>query len=447
MTLLDYTPGGPDFRPDLFGLGDQRRRAAARHRRRGGCSVPLPTCHGTELRLGAPASYDDIGGDDEVHGESGDDTVYTGCGNDVVFGDAQDDDIDRRLGQRLDLRRHRRRTASSATTAASSRAATGAGVTGRPRPGTARRAPAAATHAATAEPLYGVAALLADRPGHEELATATSSTSSSTRRARSRRRRSTSPARSKKAVDLTPFNVDAERRNSAADQPLYDANNSDDIIFGGWDDDFLHGGSGDDAISGAEALADVVRPALRLHELRQTQRRLRDRPRADRLDATRTTRATCSTSAPTPTRGTRTSHVAPRLGEFLLYDEYDPRRTILFNADGTVALRRSNGGHDCTGTPARASVQYFLNNDASDGRDRQRLHRDVAEQRHLPRRPATATQRRQRRRSSATSATTGWSAAPASDTIWGGWGNDLLNADDDLSTAAPTATNGCNDPA
>ena len=35
----------------------------------------------------------DIGGNDEIHGESGDDSVYTGCGNDVVFGDAQDDDL------------------------------------------------------------------------------------------------------------------------------------------------------------------------------------------------------------------------------------------------------------------------------------------------------------------------------------------------------------------
>ena len=37
--------------------------------------------------------YTDIGGSDEIHGESGDDTVYTGCGNDVIYGDAQDDDL------------------------------------------------------------------------------------------------------------------------------------------------------------------------------------------------------------------------------------------------------------------------------------------------------------------------------------------------------------------
>ena len=35
------------------------------------------------------------------------------------------------------------------------------------------------------------------------------------------------------------------------------------MIFGGLGDDFLHGGSGDDAISGAEALVDVLRPERR----------------------------------------------------------------------------------------------------------------------------------------------------------------------------------------
>ncbi len=55
VTLLDYTPGGPDF---------------------------------------APASLTgDVWGADEIHGESGDDTVYGGGGSDVVFGDAGDDDL------------------------------------------------------------------------------------------------------------------------------------------------------------------------------------------------------------------------------------------------------------------------------------------------------------------------------------------------------------------
>lgn len=58
----------------------------------------------------------------------------------------------------------------------------------------------------------------------------------------------------KKTVDITPFNLTPTA--AGADNPLFDANVSDDIIFGGLDDDFLHGASGDDAIGGGEALTD-----------------------------------------------------------------------------------------------------------------------------------------------------------------------------------------------
>src|SRR5215203_5339416 len=54
IILLDYTPGGPDFRPDLFGSGR------------------------SEFGLLAQV---DIGGHDEVHAETGDDTVYAAGGN------------------------------------------------------------------------------------------------------------------------------------------------------------------------------------------------------------------------------------------------------------------------------------------------------------------------------------------------------------------------------
>jgi Ca2+-binding RTX toxin-like protein len=54
-SLLDYTPGGMDFAPQLAG--------------------------------------NDIGAADEVHGESGDDFIYGQTGNDVLFGEGQDDDI------------------------------------------------------------------------------------------------------------------------------------------------------------------------------------------------------------------------------------------------------------------------------------------------------------------------------------------------------------------
>ena len=58
--LLDYTPGGPDFRPDL-GID--------------------------------PASFPDNGAGDEIHGEAGDDAVYGMTGDDILFGEAQDDDL------------------------------------------------------------------------------------------------------------------------------------------------------------------------------------------------------------------------------------------------------------------------------------------------------------------------------------------------------------------
>ena len=58
VTLIDYTPGGPDFAGQA-----------------------------------GPMVIGDIGAADEIHGESGDDIAYGGAGNDVLFGDAQDDDL------------------------------------------------------------------------------------------------------------------------------------------------------------------------------------------------------------------------------------------------------------------------------------------------------------------------------------------------------------------
>src|SRR5262249_33108458 len=52
--LLDYPPGGPNY---------------------------------------AAAALGDIGGNDEVHGESGDDFVYGMRGDDRLYGDGQDDDL------------------------------------------------------------------------------------------------------------------------------------------------------------------------------------------------------------------------------------------------------------------------------------------------------------------------------------------------------------------
>ncbi|MCI0346810.1 MAG: hypothetical protein L0221_15415, partial [Chloroflexi bacterium] len=61
VELLEYTAGGPDFRPDLFPDG----------------AAPLV----------------DVGGGDTLHGESGDDFLYGMVGADVLLGGSQDDDL------------------------------------------------------------------------------------------------------------------------------------------------------------------------------------------------------------------------------------------------------------------------------------------------------------------------------------------------------------------
>ena len=200
-------------------------------------------------------------------------------------------------------------------------------------------------------------------------------------------------------------------QNHVANQPTFDANNSDDIIFGGWGGDWIHGGAGDDAISGAEAIG-----------------------------VGGTLRGTRSTSTPTATRsgleyidfahpcnpgdvlhfgadtnpGTANNHNELRLGEFLLYDEYDPRRVILFNADGSV----------WKGATPPWARQFFLNNEAASGNwvtaciavDNQ----------------GNCTGTITNQPSDGDDAIFGdlgndWSVGgTGQDTIWAGWGNDLL---------------------
>ena len=215
VRLIDYTPGGPDYSA-TNGLGLFP-------------GFDGTSCHGTN-------KYHDIGGYDEVHGETGDDTIYTGCGNDFAYGDAQDDDIVMGWGQDW--------------------ADGGTGEDGVL--GDDGRIYTSRNSSSYGEPLYGILALLASDPDdkfsngnvidefiytpgmmqqttiniHDEL---------------------------KKTVDLTPFWVDP---NTPEDlDPHADTLYMDDILYGGLGlqtkagHDWLHGGAGDDAISGAEALA------------------------------------------------------------------------------------------------------------------------------------------------------------------------------------------------
>src|SRR4029450_10795343 len=61
----------------------------------------------------------------------------------------------------------------------------------------------------------------------------------------------------------------------------------------------------------------------------------------------------------------------PRLGEYYLYDEFDPQRAILFlpNGEKWRCTSFSNSGHTCTGTNSATPPvgnQYFLNFNADD---------------------------------------------------------------------------------
>ena len=417
VTLLDYTAGGPDFRPDLFGLGTSSAGDCSTSPATGACSAPLPTCHGVNFNA-STGTLNNIGGADEVHGESGDDTVYTGCGNDVIFGDAQNDQIvagwgsdwvsggtgqDGVLGD--DGRIFESRNESNGV-AWSEVYSTGHGSWVSSCTGNG-------TFACLAEPLNGVQALLPTDPD-----TRNSNGNVLNEFIYTPGMVQTSTINVKDALamafDITPFN---ETPNAlGADQPLFDANNADDVIFGGLADDFLHGGSGDDAMSGAEArvtsyvqLFDTNGNPIGLVE---TDFNHPWNP-GDILHFGADTDAWHSNH-----------HVAGRLGEFLLYDEYDPRREILFNADGTVWKGT---------TPT--NFQYFLNNDENNGN--QVTACDAVDNQGNCTHTGTYL-------SDGNDVLFGdlgndWLVGgTGQDTLWGGFGNDLLQADDVLTTGCIT---------
>jgi Ca2+-binding RTX toxin-like protein len=360
VTLLDYTPGGPDFNPglpDTSGLGGN------------------------------------IFGADEVHGESGDDTVYTGAGNDVVFGDGQDDDIilgwgddwasggtgqDGILGD--DGRIFTSRNSQSAV------------------PGTAGYL------VSLGEPLYGVLPLLATDPDPQhpqiihgnvlnefiytpgQVQTATINVSGVLN----------------KAFDITPF--DWKPNAQGADDPLFDANRADDVIYGGLGDDFLHGAVGDDAISGAEALTESY---TQNHDFGAV-------IGIARSDWTRPYNTGDMLIFGNDDDSWH-AHKPSLPGEFALYDEFDPRRVISLNDDGSKDTIGPNGrtwflnfvsteGPVVPGGVTDKGVLYDPTN--NDGRDV--VFGDQGND---------------------------WLVGGTGrDDLWGGWGTDLLQADDLLGT-------------
>ncbi|HEY3003212.1 MAG TPA: hypothetical protein VGJ44_12765, partial [Kribbellaceae bacterium] len=352
----------------------------------------------------------DIGGNDELHGESGDDTAYGAVGRDVIFGDAQDDDliggwgfdwISGGTGQDGIL-----------------------GDDGRIFTSRNTACPGAASSAVCTqftEPLYGIYGLRQTDPDTRtsqgdvlnefiytpgQVQTATINVAGALA----------------KQFDLTPYDQSPDALG-LGDQIHYDANNSDDILFGGLDNDFIHGAVGDDAMGGNEAL---------LVAYEQTYNPICDQQvncanGLVRSDWTRPYNAGDMLHFGSDTNPWNSNHHnAARLGEFFLYDEFDPRRTILFNTTTFQTWK--------TGTPP-TSGQYFLNFDATDGTANGRTVYGCIQT--APNGTCLA---------SAFRATDGddvlfgdlgsdWIVGGTGrDNIFAGYGNDISNADDDLST-------------
>jgi len=395
VSLLDYTVGGPDYMPENFGLpvGSDCNGSPTQPT----CSAILDTATGTW-------KYLQIGGRDEVHGETGNDTVYTGADSDTIFGDAQNDDLIGGWGNDW---------ISGGTGDDGILGDDGRIFTSR---NTGCSAASSAVCTEFAEPLFGIFKFRTVDPNTRtsqgdvlneyiytpgKVQTATINVA----------------GQLAKVVDLTVYNLGPDTNQSqhhVANQPTYDANNSDDIIFGGWGSDWIHGGSGDDAISGAEALTvgyaqhfDSAGNPVGLEFIDFAH----PWNPGDVLHFGADTNAWHSNN-----------HNALRLGEFLLYDEYDPRRVILLNGDGTT----------WKGGVAPWSQPFFLNNDATSGNW---VTACVAVDNRGACTSTIANQPSDGNDMIFGDLGNDWSVGgTGEDTIWAGWGNDLSNADDVLTT-------------
>ncbi len=113
-----------------------------------------------------------------------------------------------------------------------------------------------------------------------------------------------------------------------------------DIVYGGLGDDSIHSGWGDDAVSGAEALPEYYSGGLNYLL------------RAQQGDA----KAPAWYDAIAPVNPGNILQFDPAKGEFALYDEFDPWRKIMVNAQGVA-----------TGDPEDAVFEFFLNFDETEG--------------------------------------------------------------------------------
>jgi Ca2+-binding RTX toxin-like protein len=200
VTLLDYTPGGPD----LAGLTAGCTSSTT-------CTPIVPG----DIGAGAIVNGQAIGS--EIHGENGDDFVYGGPANDVIYGDAQNDTLIGGYGNDWIS------------------GGTGddgvLGDDGR----------ILVSRNGTAEPLYGIAAVPAGETADQFISTPGTMQQATI---------NVSSALLYTAM-LAPDNLDPSGAvpDTTTPRPVY----ANDVIYGGLGNDALHGGAGDDAMSGAEA--------------------------------------------------------------------------------------------------------------------------------------------------------------------------------------------------
>jgi Ca2+-binding RTX toxin-like protein len=330
--------------------------------------IPRAVAH-VDYHEGGPdldaAALADNGGHDEIHGESGDDVVYGQVGDDVIFGEAQDDDLIGGWGHDW---------ISGGTGRDGVIGDDGRIYTSRNLEG-----------AAGAEVLFGLDGIAAGEldleistPGDFQQAIINVT------------------GELKKSVNLTPFNVDPDL---VGQDPLFDAQHADDLIYGGLGDDFLHGGVGDDAISGAEALPSSAATVY---------------PDDGTTDSLRTDGVVISFGYDNPLV---VSEMEAQLAQ------QDPSFAAGFRLLGFEALKGEEFSHydefDAREKILVAGQEYFLNFDPSEGPDSVQT-------------PGVASDGRDRLFGDLGN---DWLVGGTGrDNMYGGRGNDLMNADDDHST-------------
>jgi Ca2+-binding RTX toxin-like protein len=416
VTHLDYTPGGPDYRTDLFNLDP--------------VATPNdgldPATDDLWRKTFGFWSRIDIGGHDEVHGETGDDTVYLQGGNDIAFGDGDSDDVVGGWGNDW--------------------ISGGTGIDGvlgdDGRIFTSRNTGLSSNQAQYgeefAEALYGVFSLLNNDPDSrtsqgnvldEEIYTP----------GHVQQARINIEGELLKSVDLTPF--DSVEGASllpvqSADPTHHDPLFADDVIFGGTGDDFIHGGSGDDAVAGGEALPDSYAPVITGDPVQGSPGHGNSPGTAatpiDYLVRTDFTRpynpGNLLLFGDGDEHWNEPNPVLQRTGEFFLYDEYDPRRVILFGDDDQV----------WKGDAIEPTLRhYFLNQRDNEGTDNADAQLDGVIESFVDFAPnGTPLGAEVAVESDGNDVIFGdlgndWIVGGTGrDHIYGGFGNDLMNADD-----------------